>query len=292
MTTTDNARTWGRGSRLNRGVRSCVSVILIYLLFSCGITIDHLIRSLAIPPASVIALAVQLFGTAVRIGILFAGMYFIGKISGRTLSDYKVAIHTGDLRRFGVGLIIGIGAMCAVIMILYSSGVYSLGSGHGTPMSILTSLVMFIGVGVTEEYMFRGVLLFYFLRWGRFWALMLTSVLFTAGHLVNPGVTLVAAVNMILGAVFWGLCVVVTGSVYLSAGIHTTWNWFIVSIAGVRLSGLDFGNGLFTTHINTTAPVFTGGDFGPEAALACTGILIALNAAVLIYYHRLGVRIS
>ena len=89
----------------------------------------------------------------------------------------------------------------------------------------LTAIVM-VGIfpAVLEEIIFRGFLLWLFLRMGKFWAILLTSVLFSAFHL-NWSQTLY---QFILGLIL-AYVVVRTGKLWYAIILHFINNFLVIT---------------------------------------------------------------
>ncbi len=131
---------------------------------------------------------------------------------------------------------------------------------------VLTGLLMFISVGWTEELVARGYLL-QNLEEGTnlFWALLISSVLFSLGHFLNPNRTWVALVGLVLAGLFLAYAYLRTRQLWLAIGLHIGWNFFEGNVFGYPVSGMD-SYGLVRQRI-TGPELWTGGDFGPEAGL-------------------------
>lgn len=149
---------------------------------------------------------------------------------------------------------------------------------------------VFILVAVAEEMFTRGYL-FQNLweEWGVVAAVVISSVIFAAGHLDNPNSHAQLAFT-IVGLLAYGvwacLSVLWTKSLWLVIGVHFAWNLFEGPVFGFPVSGLAFG----TTAVAQTVsgPLwFTGGPFGPEAGASSLAALAA-GLALLYWLHRAG----
>jgi membrane protease YdiL (CAAX protease family) len=121
-------------------------------------------------------------------------------------------------------------------------------------------------VGWKEELMSRGYHLQTIasgtsLAWG--W--IISSAVFGVLHLANPHANLLSVAGIILAGLFLGYAYIRTGSLWLSIGLHTGWNFFEGVVFGFPVSGLPFYT---LPRISVSGPVlWTGGEFGPEAGL-------------------------
>jgi len=133
-----------------------------------------------------------------------------------------------------------------------------------------------------EELLFRGYL---FQRGvevlGPVAATLLASVLFGVMHVANPNATGLAIAIIIIGGIFFSLCYLRTGSLWLPIGAHIAWNVLLAKILGVPVSGREFGDSLLRT-VPGGADLITGGAFGPEGGLAGVVALVAGIALLLL----------
>ena len=98
---------------------------------------------------------------------------------------------------------------------------------------------------MSEELLFRGILFRWIEEFGGSWAaLIVTSVLFGAAHLVNPNATYIAAVGIAVEAgVMLGAAYMLTRSLWFPMGIHAAWNFtqgeiFDIPVSGTPMHGL------------------------------------------------------
>jgi len=140
---------------------------------------------------------------------------------------------------------------------------------------LISGLVPFIFVGWQEELLFRG----YYLQnledgLNLPWAVLLSSVLFGALHLINPNSEqfIMVTLGILLSGVFLAYAYIRTRQLWLPLGLHIGWNFFEGPIFGFPVSGLKAG-GVFV-HEATGPGWITGGAFGPEAGLILLPALI------------------
>ncbi len=99
-------------------------------------------------------------------------------------------------------------------------------------------------------------------------AVAVTSAAFALLHASNPGATWMSALNTALYGGVFGLAVLWRRSLWLSIGIHYSWNC-VEALLGANVSGLT----IRLTELNLEpigAAWLTGGAYGPEAGAAGT----------------------
>jgi membrane protease YdiL (CAAX protease family) len=123
-----------------------------------------------------------------------------------------------------------------------------------------------LAVGWSEELIFRGYLLQNLKEGiGLVWAVVLSCVFYGAVHMANPNSSLLSGILIaILGYVriFGWLR---TGQLWLSMGMHASWNFFQGPVFGFHVSGMKVHN--LISHQATGPDWITGGVFGPEAGI-------------------------
>jgi membrane protease YdiL (CAAX protease family) len=136
--------------------------------------------------------------------------------------------------------------------------------------SILATLCLtFLGfafVAFSEELVARGYILQNLATaWGTRLGVLFSSLLFSLGHLLNPGAGPVSSLGLFSAGVLLAIAYIVLGRLWLPIGLHLSWNFFQGPVFGFPVSGLDTA-GLLV--LESTGPtVLTGGEFGPEASL-------------------------
>ena len=139
------------------------------------------------------------------------------------------------------------------------------------------AFMMFFGVAVGEEVLFRGVLFKWIdKRWGLWVALVISGLIFGLVHVTNDNATwwsgfaIAIEAGLLLGAAYkW------SGTLWLPIGIHWAWIYTQGNIFGFAVSGNDAGSMWF--KVTTQGPdILTGGPFGAEASI----ISVVLGAAI------------
>lgn len=146
---------------------------------------------------------------------------------------------------------------------------------------------------VVEEVMNRGYWFQNIRRgWGAVAATVVTSILFGALHLLNPNAELLGALNIALGAIAWVLGLLYFRSLWFPIGWHAAWNFAQFFIAGLPNSGIAVksmglsGTTLLVTELSGPRWL-TGGEFGMEASLVKTIVLIGAIVLLLMLKRRL-----
>jgi len=182
------------------------------------------------------------------------------------------------------GIAVGTGAFLATMLIILAFGGWNVTSGN--PGKLLATAGVMACTAVTEEVVFRGVVLrLVEARFGTWIALVVSAVVFGAAHLAgsseaDPGTMLWGALAIVLqGGVLLGAGYIATRALWLPIGIHFAWN-LVEAGFGTVVSGKtsEFGS---LAHTTLSGPTWlTGGSFGPEAGLPA--ILSCLVAAGLL----------
>lgn len=192
------------------------------------------------------------------------------------------------VQELGLGLLIGFllfSVMTGIVALLGGFEVLGV-RGQGALWAILALAVT---SGTLEEIMFRGILLRHLEALLGTWAgLGITSLLFGAAHLANPGATLFAAFAIAMEAgILLGAAYLVTRRLWLAVGIHAAWNFTQGWIFSVPVSGGEAPLGLLITR-RVGPDWLTGGDFGLEASVVAMVVATGAGVALLVVAARRG----
>lgn len=195
----------------------------------------------------------------------------------RPFKEYGFFVSVDWFSDLFAGVIIAAVSMGIIFVFLFYSGWLTI-TNHSIFISteIVNYLIFMVAVSIWEEGFFRSYLIPN-IKEGVQWswvskkgavifALLLSSLLFSAGHLANPGASYISFLNIFVAGVALGYPFIVTDSIALSVGLHFSWNYFQNAIFGLPVSGNKFSQGILQTEITGPAHI-TGGDFGPEGGI-------------------------
>ena len=194
----------------------------------------------------------------------------------------------GALRDALVGVAIGAGFLVVSVGIITLLGGYRFTFDGAAGLGALPALIaVAIGGAVTEELLFRGLILQAIEKLGGSWiAFVASAVLFGLVHAANPGATLWSSIAIaveaggLIGAAFlW------RRSLWLAFALHATWNG-LEQAFGIPVSGhVDPGLMIATVH---GPAALTGGEFGVEASVVTVLVSLVLTTVMLIAARRRG----
>lgn len=152
-------------------------------------------------------------------------------------------------------------------------------------------LFVFLVVGVTEEYIFRGYLQYTLARGlllkshphgyriGFWIAAVLWSAMFLLSHVGNGGESAIGLLGVFLNGLVGCYALWRTGSLWWAIGAHASWDWAQSFLFGASNSGLAMSGRLLATH-PIGSPLLSGGATGPEGSILGFGIFF-LNLAII-----------
>jgi hypothetical protein len=152
---------------------------------------------------------------------------------------------------------------------------------NATPFFI--AMLLFMLVAFLEETVFRGYLLNNLLQsMNKWWALILSSGLFAILHINNNNANLLSIINIFAAGMLLGVNYIYTKNLWFAICFHFGWNFFQGAILGYNVSGIETGSSILQQRILGNE-IITGGAFGFEASILCTGLFLA---AILILVKR------
>ena len=216
--------------------------------------------------------------------LLLATWGFLRVLDRRRLSDVGVRWPVnGAVRASLRGLLLGAGlagfwavlvAVPGYLVLHGQSAAFAAHPVRGT--AILVGLaVLFVVQGATEELAFRGYVFHTLLPWASpSVAAVVSSVLFAAAHLANPGYGVAAFVNTFLIGMVLVSLVRRSRSLLSASLLHGAWNFTIACLLSVPVSGFEL---FHLARVTVPGPAgATGGGYGPEASWMLTVPLAAV----------------
>ncbi len=137
---------------------------------------------------------------------------------------------------------------------------------HFNGFQISTGVVLMLLVSFSEELVFRGYILNNLMASTNKWlALAISALLFAVLHLNNPGITVMAALNIFVAGLLLGINYIYTRNLWFGILFHFMWNFYQGPVLGYKVSGVELGSVLeqqLSGH-----PLITGGPFGFEGSV-------------------------
>lgn len=222
-------------------------------------------------------------GGAIAVAAALAGLFLYAVWTNlterRPVTELALKRTLPDL---GLGLLVGVCYFAAVAGLIALAGCYRISGTHFSFLPLLSFFLQFFCVAVYEEILFRGIL-FRLIddRWNTAAALIVSSLLFGAMHLPNPGATpwsafaIAVEAGLLLGAAYR-----YSGTLWLPIGIHWAWNFVQGNILGFAVSGTPIRDPLFSAIISGPEWI-TGGRFGAEASVPAVAVGLLLSVILL-----------
>ena len=139
--------------------------------------------------------------------------------------------------------------------------------------SILSYLIFFIFVGISEEFVFRTFPLVVFAERYKIWvSIFLNGLLFGLIHISNPNFSVFAMINITLCGIVFALITLQKRNIWWSVGMHFGWNFCQGTLLGFKVSGIDAPGLMVSRPVGNAT--FSGGNFGIEGSVICTLILV------------------
>ena len=190
----------------------------------------------------------------------------------------------GRLKEFNYGLILGLLIMAFAYVFLSLIGEIVFENYTFDLQKIFLSIILFIGVSIFEEVIFRGYMLKNLLEsFNPYVALFISSIFFSLIHGSNPNVTAIGLCNIFLAGFFLGASYIFTKNLWFPIALHFSWNFF-QSMFGFKVSGLDSYSIIeFSIPENN---MLNGGEFGFESSLLSIIILIIGTFIIWNYFKK------
>ncbi len=255
---------------------------LVYGLCSLGRGVISFVGGLIDPHASVsVQMLIQLFGTAAASLAVILWVRLFEKRSFLSLGFAK----RHAVAEYLVGIVAGTLLFSLAVGICVLAGVAEVSVIASKPAWWFLGLffVGFLIQGMSEELLCRSFLMVTLSRKWPLWACALTNAaIFSALHLMNPGIAPIALLNIFLFGVLASVLTLRRGSIWMVSALHSLWNFAQGNLFGIPVSGLTgMPSPLTTTMENDTlwARLVGGGSFGVEGGLGAT---IAMVAGILV----------
>ena len=261
--------------------------ILIFLLLVALVTLVEagIVLVLHLPrltQTNVTATTMLVQESTAAIAVLAAGA-IMGLLEGRPFGAYGLPRSAAFGSRFPQGLAWGIAMISATILLIRAFGGVSFGglALRGSALwgyALLWGLV-FLCVGLFEEFLFRGYAQFTLATGIGFWpAATMLSAGFGAIHLANGGEDKIGGLSVFVIAMFFCLTLRRTGNLWFAVGLHAAFDWGESFLFSVPDSGIVAPGHLLNSSLHGPAWL-TGGSVGPEGSVMAFAV-VALAAVL------------
>lgn len=206
-------------------------------------------------------------------GILLGLTAFMSLVEGRPFGDYGLPMKDAFKGAFWTGWLLGLAEASVLIGLILIFDGYSFGSWElRGPQMLgwgLLHLVLFLFVGLYEEFLFRGYAQSTLSRLMGFWpAAILLSLGFGIVHLENGGEDWLGAASVALVGLLFAFTLQRSGNLWYAVGLHAGFDWGETFLYSVPNSGQ-----MLAGHLSNAAmhgpKWLTGGTVGPEGSVFC-----------------------
>lgn len=259
-----------------RFLRFPVSQLILALVLSFAVLVVFAAMDLSTDP-QFSPILTRGIGSLLAAGVIL----LLGRaLQGKALNEIGISPR-GALPQVMQGVLVGTVIMGLVAGLMAMASWYKVANINFDAFAIGRGLILFFFVALFEELLFRGILFWQLENvFGSWLALVLSSALFGATHLGNPGATIWSTLALAINAgVCLGAAYLVTRNVWVAVGLHWAWNFLLGPIFGFAVSGHDTYS-LLTATINGPE-LWTGGAFGPEAGLPVLIVAAFASAGML-----------
>jgi uncharacterized protein len=222
---------------------------------------------------------VAVIGTSV-LAAAFANWLTLRIFEARTLVDAGLWWNRASSANLLIGLAGGAGSAAAVLLpplLFRAAHLVAAPADPATVGSIIFITVLLTAGVFGEELLFRGygfqVLL---AAVGPYATVIPIGVIFALLHSGNPNANWFGLVNTGAFGILFGYAYLRSRDLWLPVGLHLGWN-FTLPLFGVNLSGLRMKMTGYEMSW-TAGPLWSGGEYGPEASILTSAVVLVLFA--------------
>lgn len=214
-------------------------------------------------------------------GVLLAALIpslILAVVERRPWGSYGMPLRLAFGRLFWVGAVWGFAAISLLLLSLDALHDFRLGhlALHGLRIAKFAVFwaLMFLLVGLAEEFRFRGYTQFALGRAIGFWPAGITmSAMFGLVHRGNQGESWTGVLAAVAIGLFFCLTLRRTGALWFAVGFHAAWDWGQTFFYSVPDSGTVWPGHLLRSSLNGP-DWLTGGTVGPEGSLLCFLVIV------------------
>ena len=174
------------------------------------------------------------------------------------------------------GLLVGFLLISLGFVILRFSNNLEVISVQYSSKVVFGGFLFFLIAAMVEEIVFRAYVLNNLMDSikNKYVALLISAILFALIHGMNPNLSILSLINLLIAGVALGITYIHTRNLWFPVFLHVSWNFFQGPIFGFEVSGLNFNSIIQQKVIGSD--LITGGDFGFEGSIIITVLLIGM----------------
>jgi len=220
----------------------------------------------------------------------------LAKIEKRPWGAYGLPVRTAFGKLFWQGAVWGFAGISLLLGLMFGLRVFDVGhlAIHGARIVKFAAFwaVMFLLVGLFEDFRFRGYLQFTLARAIGFWpAAVLLSCEFGWSHRLNAGEQWPGLLAAAFIGFFFCLTLRRTGSLWFAVGFHAAWDWGETFFYSVPDSGTLFPGHLLKSSFHGPRWL-TGGMVGPEGSVLCFLVIAVVWVAFARAYPEIRYQVA
>lgn len=219
--------------------------------------------------------------------VILTAIFYCVRIEGRNLYSMGMGKKNAG-KHYLTGLLIGLVLFSACVLLgvlthtISIKGLYS----QQNPGMVVLYFAGFLIQGFSEEITFRGYFMVSLMKKNSVAkAVWINSLAFAVCHMLNPGLTILAFVNLTLIGIFLSVYVIETNDIWGAAAYHSMWNFAQGVLYGISVSGTEVGNAILQTETISGSGILSGGRFGMEGSIFTT-IVISVCLCLMILWNR------
>ncbi|MEX1269886.1 MAG: type II CAAX endopeptidase family protein [Balneolaceae bacterium] len=216
------------------------------------------------------------------IGTLVVIWFFVRIVYKESFKNLGFSIKD-RLPDFRAGLLLGFFIIGTGFYLLYATDEIQISNFEFNSYDLINLFLICFFISFTEETLCRGFVLGNFMiSFNNYTALILTSILFSLLHSLNPNIDIISFLNIFLAGLVLGYSYIFTNNLWFALSLHFSWNFF-QSLFGFKVSGLELYS--LVTLSTSENNFLNGGDFGFEGSILCL-VFLSLTLIGLFFYHR------
>lgn len=221
-----------------------------------------------------------LFTTVATIVTVFVYCRAIERRKLNTLGFRKKGFFAEYLSGFIIGAIM---LSCSLLICTLTGAMQFNGVVANMAIGMISVfLIGYIIQGASEEILLRGYFLVSFSRKNSLAAgIIINSLIFSALHLMNAGITILSVVNLFLFGIFASVYFLKRGNIWGICALHSSWNFVQGNLFGIEVSGMSTTSSVFSVSSVEGYELINGGAFGLEGGLAVTVVLVLATVIML-----------